>query len=395
MIRLRLRAIARALPREARAATVGRVRRSPPIPRSIRRVAIGVAALASALFLVTLGMAADLRVLLIGPSATHATVVRVKQELSLLGIDVEVQVGGASLDLATAAREHDAAAVARVEDAPPEIVLWVDAAHSNGTPQTSRVSESLAGQAEPGLLALRAVELLRGRLLPVPAATPDAGAPSVAVPTATASAAPVASVAVSATAAPSASVSAPPERTAIPRPPAAPGASRGEIHLGPAVLASPGGVPVAPALRLGGGLRVASPVEIDALAILPLTGATVSGTGGQIDLRVLAFGASASVYFLHPDSLLALHAGAGMGVAGLFYEGHAEAPRMATSGSRWTALPYLQAGAGYRFTRLLGVRADVLFGIARPEPVLRVGGESVASFGTPLFLGSLALEVHP
>ncbi len=391
MIRLRLRAIARALPREARAATVGRVRRAPSIPRSIRRVAIGVAVLASALFLVTLGIAADLRVLLIGPSATHATVVRVKQELSLLGIEVEVQVGGASLDLAAAAREHDAAAVARVEDAPPEIVLWVDAAHSNGTPQTSRVSESLAGQAEPGLLALRAVELLRGRLLPVPAATPDGGAPSSAVPTATASAAPLASVAVSASSAPGASGSAPPARTAIPHAPAA----RGEIHLGPAVLASPGGVPVAPALRLGGGIRVAPRIEIDALVILPLTGATVSGTGGQIDLRVLAFGAGADVYFLHPDSLLTLHAGAGMGGAGLFYEGHAEAPRMATSGSRWTALPYLQAGAGYRFTRILGVRADLLFGIARPEPVLRIGGERVASFGTPLFLGSLALEVHP
>lgn len=84
------------------------------IPRWIPRVAIGIAALASALFAVTLGIAGDLRVLLIGPSATNATVVRVKQELTLLGLEVDVEVSSAKTDLATAAREHDAAAVARV-----------------------------------------------------------------------------------------------------------------------------------------------------------------------------------------------------------------------------------------------------------------------------------------
>lgn len=358
------------------------MRRFPSIARWIPRVAIGVAALASALFAVTIGIASDLRVLLIGPSATHATVVRVKQELTLLGLDVEVEIGSARTDLATAARQHDAAAVARVEDAPPEIVLWVDAAHSGGTAQETRVSESIAGQAEPGLLALRAVELLRGRLLPVPAAIPDDATPTAAP---------------GVTAAPTAipSASARPEGSAAPRPSLPLRPSRGSLHLGPAILASPGGVPVSPVLRLGGGWRVASPIEIDGLAMIPLTGATVSGRAGEIDLRVLAIGAGASVHFLGAASPLSLHAGAGVGLVGLFYEGRATAPRVGASGSRWTALPYLEAGAGYRFTPLLGLRADVLAGIARPEPLLRVDGEPVASFGTPLFLASIALEVHP
>ncbi len=374
---------ARSLPREARVS----MRRFPSIARWIPRVAIGVAALASALFAVTIGIASDLRVLLIGPSATHATVVRVKQELTLLGLDVEVEIGSARTDLAAAARQHDAAAVARVEDAPPEIVLWVDAAHSGGTAQETRVSESIAGQAEPGLLALRAVELLRGRLLPVPAAIPDAAPPIDATPTA----------APGVTAAPTAipSASARPEGSAAPRPSLPLRPSRGSLHLGPAILASPGGVPVSPVLRLGGGWRVASPIEIDGLAMIPLTGATVSGRAGEIDLRVLAIGAGASVHFLGAASPLSLHAGAGVGLVGLFYEGRADAPRVGASGSRWTALPYLEAGAGYRFTPVLGLRADVLAGIARPEPLLRIDGEPVASFGTPLFLASIALEVHP
>lgn len=360
--------------------------------RRIRRFAIGIAALASALLAVTIGVASDLRVLLIGPSVTHPTMVRVKQELTLLGLDVEVMVGDRASDLATAAREHGAAAVARVEDAPPEIVLWVDGAHSGGSAQTTRVSESIQGQAEPGLLALRSVELLRGRLIPVPIVAPDAptGATSAA-PTAipTAAATPIAS------SAPTVTASVPPEGSAAPRSANPLRASHGSLHIGPAMLASPGGLPVAAVLRLGGGYRIAAPIELDARAMIPLMGSTVSAAEGEVDVRVLALAAGASFHFFRPESAISAHAGAGIGFAGLFYEGRAVSPWVAASGSRWTALPYLDVGAGYRFTQVLGVRADLLGALARPEPTLRIAGEPVATFGTPLFLASLALEVHP
>ncbi len=360
----------------------------------MKRGAIAIAAIVSAMLAARSGAAGDLHVLLIGPSATHPTVVRVRQELTLLGLDVEVVSSSAKLDLATAAREHDASAAARVEDTPPEIVLWVDAAHSAGTAQESRVSESLAGRAEPGLLALRAVELLRGRLLPVTAAPAIKGAATVS-PDATSDATSAAATA-SATAAPASNATgtAPPEGSGAPHaPPARP--SRGSLHIGPAIAVSPGGAPALPALRLGGGWRFLARLELDAFAMIPLAAATVSADEGQIDLRALAAGTGVSFHFTRPESALALHAGGGIGIAMFFFEGRATPPWISASGTHAAAMPFVEAGAGYRLTPVIGLRADVLAALARPEPVLVIAGREVASFGSPLVLASIALEIHP
>lgn len=362
----------------------------------MKRGAIAIAAIVSAMLAARSGAAGDLHVLLIGPSATHPTVVRVRQELTLLGLDVEVMTGGAKLDLATAAREHDASAAARVEDTPPEIVLWVDAAHSAGTAQESRVSESLAGRAEPGLLALRAVELLRGRLLPVAATPAITGTATVSPDPAPAptSAPTSASAAATAAPAPSGTGTAPPEGSGAPHA-ALPRASRGSLHIGPAVAVSPGGAPALPALRLGGAWRFLARLELDALALIPLAAATVTAPEGQIDLRVLAAGTGVNVHFTRPESALALHAGGGIGIATFFFEGRATAPWISASGTHAAAMPFIEAGAGYRFTPVIGLRADVLAALARPEPVLVIAGREVASFGSPLVLASIALEIHP
>lgn len=361
--------------------------------------ALAFSAAGAAIFAASMSLAADLRVLLLGPSATDPTVVRVRQELMLLGLDVEVETAPAKVDLAALAREHGAAAVARVEDAPPEIVLWVDTAHSGGQPQESRVSEGLAGRADPGLLALRAVELLRGRLLPVPAATASStasvGAGAPPAPTGSAVASPTASA--SASAAPSANMPVPTASVSVSPTSELPPARRprGSLHLGPAIVASPGGVPVTPALRVGGGWRLSGPLEIEGLAMIPLATGTVAAGEGQIDLRVLAFGAGLSLRFVDVVAALSLHAGAGAGIAGFLFEGRASAPWVGTSGSQWSALPYLDVGAGYRFSPVLSVRADVLAALARPEPVLVIAEREIASFGTPAIFGSLSLEVHP
>src|SRR5262245_59334708 len=73
------------------------------------------------------------RVVLVGPSRSHPTVARVLEELEALGIEVDVleQPSGGS-DLAELARERHAAAAARVEDRPPEIVAWVEPTQRTG-----------------------------------------------------------------------------------------------------------------------------------------------------------------------------------------------------------------------------------------------------------------------
>ena len=91
----------------------------------VRRAAIALGVAAIVIFALATGRAADLRVVLLG-SREEPTVARVRQELMLLGLEVEVIPKAAGADLATIARERGAAAVARVESSPPEIVLWVD-----------------------------------------------------------------------------------------------------------------------------------------------------------------------------------------------------------------------------------------------------------------------------
>ena len=264
-----------------------------------------------------------------------------------------------------------------------------------------RVSESLSGSPDAGLLALRAVELLRGRLIPVaaPKAEPPASPTSPTLATAAGGApsapAPAGSAqpALHTSSGSPAGAGASGDRDAGPLPALRP--TRARLHVGPGIVVSPGGVPVAPSLRVGGGYRVHAYVELEGLVLVPLTPATVGASEGQMDLRLLAFGAGASASLLPPSSPFAVHAGGGMGAAGLFFEGVAVAPWVSASGSRWSAMPFLGAGAAYRFTPVLAVRADVLASFLLPEAVLVIAGREVASFGVPAVTGSLSLEVHP
>lgn len=351
----------------------------------VRRAAIALGVAAIVIFALATGRAADLRVVLVGSSKEEPTVERVRQELVLLGLEVEVISKAAGADLATIARERGAAAVARVESSPPEIVLWVDEEHSAGLPQESRVSESVKAGADPGLLALRAIELLRGRLLPVGAVLPPASsaAPSVA-------AAPSAAPSVAVSAVPSTSATAAPPASSATRP-----VSRIGLYVGPALVVSPGGVPVMPAFRAGVSYRIIGPLEADGLATIPLTEGQVSAANGRIDLRVLAFGGGLSARFSEVAPRLSLRAGAGLGVIGFIFQGRAEAPYPAASGDRWSALPYAGAGAGVRLTPVLSLRADVHAALSLPPAALRIAGQQVASFGLPILLVSLALEVTP
>lgn len=358
---------------------------------TFRRAALAIVTAAVALVAFASAHAADLRVLLLGPSLDDPTVARVRQELTLLGLEVEIVTSAPGSDLAALARERNAAAAARVELSPPEIVLWVDEAHSAGLPQESRVSETVKGGADPGLLALRAVELLRGRLLPV-AASPSA-APTSPTPAPTSSAAP--SVAPTSSTPGPASSAAPSPSARPDVPPPSRALSWPSLHIGPAIAASPGGVPVTPALRAGVAWRVAGPVELDALVMIPLAAGGVSADEGQMELRVIAFGAGAAARWTDVAPRLSLRAGAGMGAAGFLFEGRAVAPWVSASGDRWSALPFVEAGAAYRFTDVLAVRADVLAALALPPPVLVIAGHEVASFGAPAVFVSLAVEVQP
>ncbi len=336
------------------------------------------------------------KVVLIGPSSDQATVARVRDELRLLRFQVDVLVvTGPPADLATIGQRHQAAAVARVEEWPPEIVIWVNPAQQLGPgeagsrtgtdPQAGKelqVSDSLTEPAEPELLAVRAVELLRGALLPVPQ-------PAAQPPTAESGQAPE---------------PAPPSLPVNPRPVGEEDSqnagdsaddSATSFFLGPGLLVGPGGVPVTPQLLVGGHYRAVWRLGVDARLVIPTTAGRVSAPEGSMELRTLIMGAAATLQLTEPGSTWTALTGLGLGAAHLWFAGDALAPTTAAEGSTWAATPFAELAASYRLHPMLALRGDALATLLRPEPILRIAGREVASFGQPALVLAVAIEVRP
>jgi hypothetical protein len=350
-----------------------------------------------AIHLAELVLGAELKVVLVGPSAQHPTVARMRDELTVLGVDVEfVALSNDTRDLPEVARRRGAAAVARVESSPPEIVLWIDPARGAGDPTSTEfhVSESLHGPIEPGLLPLRAVELLRGRLIPLPQepqreagnASPDAL--STGPEDAKVEGGPPLS------AAPSGSPTPPPVAPRLP-PRAAEPPGRLSLHLSAAVLLSPGGVPATPEVRFGAAWSLLSRLDLDAVAFLPTSGSTVEAPEGNVDLRILDFGAGFRGTLTDPAANLSIAMGLGLGAMLLLFEGDASEPFISAKGRRWVPSPYTSITARYHLHPRFALRADILATLTRPEPVVRIADREVASFGQPAVFLSLGIEVRP
>lgn len=335
------------------------------------------------------------RVIIIGPSLEHATVARVRDELLLLGFAVRfVPATTTSGSLEATGQRYRAAAVARVEDWPPEIIVWVDPQQGAGAAAVQgeiQVSDSLVEPAEPELLALRAVELLRGSLLPVPGHEPDdtgASGPGQAEPQAGRDRAGARDGAPSASGAGSGPGHTGPDQLT--------GNGHGvALQVGPALLLSPGGVPATFHVLVGGGYRFVWRLSVDAAFLIPTTAATVYEPAGRMEMRTLLLSGGLSASLTPLESRWLARAGLGLGAAGLFFSGYASAPHVPRAGTEWAAAPYLTVGGGYRLHRVVGIRADAQVALLQPEPVLRIVGEEVASFGGPAVVIGLSAEVRP
>jgi len=328
------------------------------------------------------------KVVIIGPSPEQPTLVRVRDELRLLSFEVDVLIAiHPPGDLRAFGRQQGAAAVARVEEWPPEIVVWVNPELAQGPgpangPQAAgkeiQVSDSLTEEVEPALLAVRAVELLRGALLPVPHAQNQPAATSP----------------------PTASAEADGHHDGRTAPDAAgPGSAetgpRTSVFLGPGILVSPGGVPVTPHLLAGASHRAIWRLGVDARMVIPTTAGQVSAAEGSMKLRTLFWGAAATLELTEPGSDWMVLTGLGLGAAHLWFDGQAVPPASAATGSTWAFAPFGELVARYRLHPLLSMRGDASVALLQPEPILRIAAREVASFGQPAVVLAVALEVHP
>ena len=328
------------------------------------------------------------RVVLLGPSESDPTIVRLRRELKIVGIDVEVVLtaGEGPRDLAEVAREHHAPAAVALEPSPPAIVLWIDPARysSAAADPWIRVDEGLAGSADHRLLVLRAVEILRERLLPVAVPAPAvADAAPADAPEAPTAATPPPGAADAGAPVPGDARSAP-----------LPDHPRPSAFVGPAVLASPGGVMATPSVWLGARWAPLSRLDMELVALVPTMPATVSAPEGSMTLRAAMLGAGVSAKLTEPTSSVFLGAGAGLGAMLTAFAGQAHPPWQSASGLRAALLPNLHASAGYWVAPRVALRADVLAGFALPEPVLLIAGRRVAVFAEPATLFAAAIEVR-
>lgn len=339
----------------------------------MRRPRTGLALVPGALALLVASIAladGETHVLLIGRSENDPSVVRIEQELRILGLSVEfLPASKARGSLANNARAQGATAAAEVRSTPPAILLWTDPVRfpDVGGGADLRVDEGSTGTAEPGLLALRAVELLHGRILPVPT-TPvgslDGGTADAAAPA---------------------------QREAASQ---ASTPSSFSAFIGPAVLMSSSVDPTFH-LWIGARLNLATRIDLELAGTIPTTATTVPGVTGTVGARIGTLGLAANFRFTEPSSPFFASAGLGLGALVSVVSGDAEKASNAALGTRGAAFPYLRVGGGYWLAEHVAVRGDALLGVALPAPDVQVKGKEVAKFGAPTVTLAAALELRP
>ncbi|XYI02302.1 hypothetical protein ACMHYB_22070 [Sorangium sp. So ce1128] len=358
-------------------------------------------------------LAEPVRVLLIPPGAADPVTASLLDELVALGIIVEVEASTQG-DLHALARARSARAALRVDRGRRAVEIW-DA----GSESVFRVDARPDGPGGAAAgLALRAVELLHGRLIEVPApraaAAAAAAAPAAPRAAAAAPAAAAPSAAAPAAAAPSAAARAAAAPKAAPAlvPPAppkalAPGAARAAgagaeprrrasigLHAGPSIVLQPGSA-VSPegAATAGARWSLTDRLDGEVIAVVPLVPGTVDSRTGRARISTAVVGAGASVGLLDPRLPISVRAGAGAGAGFLSYHGQAWTGDVrGRDGTAPFALPFVRGDIGWDIHPVLALRAQALSGIAVPRPVIRLPGRSNVPFGRPLLAFSLVLE---
>ena len=256
-----------------------------------------------------------------------------------------------------------------------------------------RIADKLTGkavvrriQAPPGagrdvasILAVRTVELLQASLLealepttrekPTAAQTSDAP-PEAPRPT---------DASVSMEARPSEESAAPPE-------------ARFALSAGGGVLHSFAGIGPAFLPVVGFSYRLSTTVTVGVRGGGPALASDLAATGGTIAVRQ-------ELAMLHvayeplPDTAVRPRVVIGAGAYHLHIAGAAEPPYRGESDGRFAAILAAGPGARLRVASRVSLVTDVRLLIVAPRPVVRAGGEEVASVSRPSLLGEAAIDV--
>jgi hypothetical protein len=297
-------------------------------------------------------------ILLVAPP-DDPTAMRVAAEIRAIGLAVESVQGGPTAGGDPELRSSSAHFVARVEMEPGVGKVWIWTVDRSSGQSLLRSVVPL--DADPAVVALRVVEVLRASLQAEGGLGPREGA-SHEAPVGDGVGAPV---------------------TATPRLGAA---------LGPAFAW--GSRQFSGSWEgLGSVYWLWTPVwGAEALGVAPLTSAqrVVSAGSGTLIFGLVAGG-------LRVRALTAgwcvLDVSAGMGAATIHTRGFPKVGYSGTDASTWVGTPYARVGWAVSIAHHFWVRADVAGALAIPRPAFTFAGEAASSWGLPLLLASLGIEV--
>jgi hypothetical protein len=302
------------------------------------------------------------RVVIVRALGDDAFAGRLVAELSSLGFDVaQVEAeSSAAASLVDLARQQSGVALIRVREG-SDIELWIRNPNTGQTAFTELVSAS-SGR-EPDEVVVRAVEVLRARLLRV-GVTPETR-PSE------------------------------PERKRESKTPAAPVQTRDPrvfLQLAPSAAFSPGGLGINPLLLGGVRIEAAREFALFAFGALPLQSDELASAEGSADVSLTLLGASATLHLVRPPWMLA----AGPGLAAAIFDMRGSAANAGFQGrelSIVTALIFGELALSYRVSRLLRLKSELRCGVSLPRATIRFAGRDVGNWGRPFGMAGIAIEL--
>jgi hypothetical protein len=326
------------------------------------RIVTLVAAVAATVPAVRGAWAEPERVLVVAEDTGSVLVRTLASELAAGGFDVEVVSATVAGDLSSEAGVRHARTVLRVSPT-GAIDLWIADQAGSEVRFRERIEAGPANE-DASLLAIRAQEAVRGKLLPVAPLLPQEPPPAPEKP-----------------------VPAPaPPRAATTQP------LRFSASVGPSVLGSPGGTSPMGAAALGFSWLASEHWIVESMVRIPVLAGHVDGAEGVAHVGLAMAGAGVSFAFTPRDAVVRPSAGAGAAVGWTHVDGVANAPFVSHSADLFAVLPYACLSTRVRLTSGLSLGAQVLGGPSLPPQAVTFAGRQVASLGEPVLDGTLMLE---
>jgi hypothetical protein len=176
-------------------------------------------------------------------------------------------------------------------------------------------------------------------------------------------------------------------------PPATQKPERFTLALGGGGAYSSGGVGAAAHLDTSLAWAATSHFSFAADAVLTPAATKLRGQEGEASVSWYLAGLSLRLQPTVPGSLVRFRSGAGVWLAVMNLGGQAAATYASTPSQFVAAIPHLDLGLRLGMTDRLGLAFGVSGGVSAPGASIRFANRQVATWGRPLGLASLALEV--